>query len=162
MLKFLSRTPVLIFMLIAFLAIGYSFSWVQAGIGEGEILDTITNGEDARARIAVMTEAQRSHHLFGTLVNDMAYPLAYGGFLAGLAYRFGGQRGGLLALPALATVVVDFVENTIQALALTGTADLLAAKTVLTPLKFGLFLLAGLIALGLIIWAVYRRVSKQA
>ncbi len=160
-LKFLSRTPVLIFMLAAFLLIGYSFAWVQAGIGEGPLLDMINSGVEARDRIAAMTDAQRARHLFGTLVNDMVYPLAYGGLLAGLAFRFGGGRGRLLAIPAIATVIVDVTENIVQALALTGTADVLAAKDLLTPLKFGLFILAAMIALGVIIWAVIGRVTKK-
>ena len=162
MLKFLSRTPVLIFMLIAFLAIGYSFQWVQAGIGEGAILDTISNGTEARARIAAMSGAEKQHHLIGTLLNDSLYPLAYGGLFAGLAARFGGSRAQLAAFPALATVVVDFTENTIQALALAGQADMLAAKNILTPLKFGLFISAVLVAAFLILWAVYRRLTRKA
>ena len=38
----------------------------------------------------------------------------------------------------LAGMVADYAENIVQLLALSGRADLLDAKTVLTPLKFAL------------------------
>lgn len=156
MLKFLSRWPVLAVFALATGLIFYSFEWVIEGAG-APLLDMIRNGPDAERHLSAMTEAQRARHLFGTLVNDSLYPLAYGGLLAGLAYRFGASRSSLLVIPAVATVVVDFAENGIQALALAGGPNLLAAKTVITPLKFGLFFLAAFIALCLILLALGRK-----
>ena len=101
-----------------------------------------------------MTEAQRSAHFWITVLLDTAYPLAYGGFFAAMALRFFGRYGPLAALPALATIIVDLTENTVQALALSGAADALDAKSWLTPLKFGLFFLAAAIALIALVIAV--------
>jgi hypothetical protein len=89
--------------------------------------------------------------------------VAYGGFLAGMALRFFGSFGKAAAVPAFATIIVDLTENTVQALALKGSVDVLDAKEWLTPLKFGLFFLAAAIALVALIIAIvnlFRR--KQA
>ena len=71
--------------------------------------------------------------------------------------------GKIAALPAFAASIVDLTENTVQALALSGAADVLDAKDWLTPLKFGLFAAAGLIALlGVIIGIVHLFTNKTA
>ncbi|MEM9939022.1 MAG: hypothetical protein AAF768_09255 [Pseudomonadota bacterium] len=154
---FLTRTPVLIFLFLAMLAIGYSFSSVRAAV-DGPILDMLMTGEAAQARLAELNAEQRRAHFWATVFNDTAYPLAYGGLLAGLALRFGGK---ILAVPAVGAALTDLAENTVQALALSGTADLLAAKSVLTPLKFGLFALAAVIALGLLLRSGWRALQSR-
>ncbi|MEO0550907.1 MAG: hypothetical protein AAFZ91_13390 [Pseudomonadota bacterium] len=154
---FLTRTPVLIFLFLAMLAIGYSFSGVRAAV-DGPILDMLMTGEAAQARLAELNAEQRRAHFWATILNDTAYPLAYGGLLAGLALRFGGKT---LAIPAAGAALTDLAENTVQALALSGTADLLVAKTVLTPLKFGLFALAAVIALGLLLRSGWRALQSR-
>jgi hypothetical protein len=117
----------------------------------------------AREILAGMTAEQRDVHFWVTVLLDTAYPLAYGGFLAGMALRFFGSFGKAAAVPAFATIIVDLTENTVQALALKGSVDVLDAKEWLTPLKFGLFFLAAAIALVALIIAIvnlFRR--KQA
>ena len=148
-LAWLGRTPVLFGLLGLTLVIMLSFREVRAQV-DGVLLDFIWSGAAAQERLAALSGPQRTAHFWATVLNDTAYPLAYGGLLAGIALRFGRGPGPRLALFAAATVAVDFLENTVQALALSGTADLLAAKTLLTPLKFGLSAIPALIAVYLL------------
>lgn len=157
--QFLGRTWVLFALLIATLAIMAAFRPVQAII-DGPMLDFIFTGEAAAARLAELDEAQRRAHFWATVLSDTAYPIAYGGLLIGLVMRFG--RGMYwLAIPALATILLDLAENTVQALALSDTVNLLVAKTILTPLKFGLFAVAALIAIYLIAWAIGAKITDM-
>ncbi len=109
-----------------------------------------------------MNASQKTAHFWVTVLLDTAYPLAYGGFLAGMALRFFGRFGKLAAAPALAVIVLDLTENMVQALGLTGTADVLAAKDWLTPLKFMLIWPAGLIALVALAIAILNMFRKKS
>ena len=100
---------------------------------------------------------QQQAHFWGTVLNDTAYPLAYGGLFAGLVWRFAGDLRRWLVFPALAVIVVDLVENTTQAMALMGNESLIGLKDVLTPAKFGLFFLAAFCVLVSIGRAIARR-----
>lgn len=143
----LRRWPVLLAFFVAMVLTGLSFSPVQQAI-DGQLLDMIWSGDAAKARLAELSSDQRTAHLFGTLINDTLYPLAYAGFFAGLAARFAPPRWQALTLvPAFTAAIVDLCENTVQALALSGTASMLDAKTVLTPLKFGLVAVAILLSI---------------
>lgn len=160
MIAVLKRTPVIWALFVAQLLIGLGFGLFSDAVG-GTLLDTITQGDQARSLVASLTEAQRSAHFWVTVLLDTAYPLAYGGFFAAMALRFYGKSGRLAALPALATIIVDLTENTVQALALSGAADVLDAKDWLTPLKFGLFFVAAAIALVVLIIAVVNLFRKR-
>ncbi|MGB3626737.1 MAG: hypothetical protein WA989_12960 [Henriciella sp.] len=138
-----------------------SFAPVQEAIG-GPLLDMISSGKAARARLAEMSAEQRETHFWATVLNDTAYPLALGGFLAGLAARFGGNLRTFAVIPAFLAVITDLSENASQAVALQGEPAWLAAKTVLTPAKFGFFMLAAFVAVGLMLvsaaqWLLRRR-----
>ena len=160
MTAFLKRTPVLWTLFVAQLVIGALFG-VFAEAAGGTLLDTIRDPQAARDLIAGLTPAQRQAHLWITAGLDTLYPLAYGGFFAGMALRFFGESGKWLSLPAFAVILVDLAENTTQALALTGIADGLGAKAILTPAKFGLFMLAAVIALVALIIAIIRLVRSR-
>lgn len=160
MIAFLKRTPVIWALFVAQLLIGLGFGLFSGAVG-GTLLDTITQGDQARSLVASLTEAQRFAHFWVTVLLDTAYPLAYGGFFAAMALRFFGKFGRLAALPALATIIVDLTENTVQALALSGAADVLDAKDWLTPLKFGLFFFAAAIALVALVIAVVNLFRKR-
>ncbi|MEM1106754.1 MAG: hypothetical protein AAGH87_10220 [Pseudomonadota bacterium] len=159
MLTVLGRTWVLVALLVATLAVGYSFSFVQAAAG-GPLLDTLGSGDAARARLAEMTQAQKTAHFWGTVINDTAYPLAYGGLFAGLIWRFAGALRGWFVWPALAVIVVDLAENAVQAAALSGHGALLGLKDILTPAKFGLFGLAALLVLASFALALARKLRQ--
>lgn len=160
MLNFLSRTWVLVGLFIAMMAIGYSFSFVQTAAG-GSLLDMLGSGAEAKARLAEMSAEQKQAHLWGTVLNDTAYPLAYGGLFAGLVWRFAGTLRRWFVIPSLAVIVVDLAENTTQAMALAGNDSLIGLKDILTPAKFGLFMLAALLVLVSVGLAIARRMRKQ-
>jgi hypothetical protein len=162
MTQFLKRTPVIWTLFVLMIVIGAGFGVFNEAVG-GTYLDMSSSAVQAREIVAGMTAEQRDVHFWVTVLLDTAYPLAYGGFLAGMALRFFGSLGTAAAVPAFATIIVDLTENTVQALALKGSADVLDAKEWLTPLKFGLLFLAAAIALVALIIAIvnlFRR--KQA
>ena len=92
---------------------------------------------------------------------DYFYPLAYGGFFAGMALRFFGKAGPFLALPAFICIPADVVENTVQLFILSGDASLIWLKAIMTPLKLATFIPAALIALIGLGIALYRRFIRK-
>ena len=162
MTQFLTRTPTLCALFILQALIFLGFGPFVDGVG-GSYLDTVMTGEESRTVIAAMSSGQRWTHFWVTLLVDTAYPFAYGAFFAGMALKFFGRFRVLAALPAFAAVIVDLTENMVQLLALSGAADVLDAKDWLTPLKFGLFGVAGVIAvIGFIIGLVHMFTNKSA
>ncbi len=160
-MSLITRTPVLWGLFAAMILIGFGFAAFSPAVG-GQYLDMISDPETARGVLAGMGAGERQAHLWVTLLLDTAYPLSFGLLFAGLAWRFFGTSGRVAAIPGFAVIIADLTENMIQALALSGLADVLAAKAWVTPLKFGLFALAAglaLIALGI---ALYRRFFRQA
>ena len=153
----LSRTPVLIALALTTLALMASFGPVQDAAGT-PLLDFIMTGPEADYHLSNMTAEQKTAHFWGTVLNDTAYPLAYGSLFAGLAFRFGAPKLAY-GLPALSGIILDLAENTVQALALSDTVNLLFLKTVLTPLKFAMVALAAGLALTLMARAVWRKVK---
>lgn len=160
LLNFLGRWPVILVCFVAMILIGMSFAPVQAAIG-GPLLDMIGSGSAAQTRLAEMTTEQREAHFWATVLNDTLYPLAYGGFMAGIAARLAGNLRAFAVIPAFLTVATDFVENTVQAVALQGQPEVLVAKSVLTPAKFGFFALAAILTLVLIFVAAVRWIMRQ-
>ncbi len=160
-MRFLARTPVIWISFVAMLLIGAGFGLCRPVVG-GAFLDMTSDPDTARNIIAAMTGAQRTAHAWVTVLLNTAYPLAYGGFLGGLALRFFGRFGPYAALPALGVVIVDLTENLVQVLALADWADALDAKAWLTPLKFGLFFLAAGIAVIALVIGGINLVRKRA
>ena len=160
MTAFLTRTPVLWGLFVLQLVIGLGFGVFREAAG-GQLLDMQMSGEASRAILAGMTGPQRAAHFWITVLLDTLYPLVYGGFFAGMALRFFGRFGKIAAFPAFAAIVVDLTENTLQALALSGTADVLSAKDWVTPLKYGLVLVAMAIAIIALIIAIVNMIRKK-
>ena len=156
MLNILSRSWVLLGLFIVMMATGYSFVSVQAATG-GELLDMFFSGAEAKARLSEMSADQKRAHLVATLVNDTIYPLATGGLFAGLIWRFAGSIRGWMVIPPLVFIAVDLSENATQALALAGNEALIGLKDILTPAKFGLFLLSAILVLLSFVLAAVRR-----
>lgn len=159
-MNLISRTPVLwaLFVLTILCIPAFQYFAPMAG---GQLLDMLSQPEEVRATLAAMTPEQRSVHFWVTVLLDTLFPLSFGLLFAGMGWRFFGKWGPLAALPGFAVLVVDLTENTIQALALSGTADALDAKAWVTPLKYGLFWFAALVALIAAGIAVYRLVAKK-
>lgn len=141
MMRLLAQTPALLALLLATIAMTIAFALLPGVVG-GPLLDSLLTAEAARDRIAAMSAGQRNAHILITTGLDTAYPIAYGGLLAGLALRFGKAPTALLVLPAAAAMTADYLENIVQALALAGDTTLLPAKSALTPMKFVLVLAA--------------------
>ena len=118
-------------------------------------LDTISDPSEVRLAISSMSPDQRTVHAWITATLDVAYPLAFGALFIGSAYKFYKSFGRLIALPSFILVPVDLLEGVVQVLALTGTADLVDAKAVLTPLKT-ILVVFGITAtaVGFILWFV--------
>ena len=159
-MNLISRTPVLwtLFVLTILCLPAFQYFTPMAG---GQLLDMLSEPEEVRATLAAMTPEQRSVHFWVTVLIDTLFPVSFGLFFAGMGWRFFGKWGQIAALPGFAVMVFDLTENTIQALALSGTADALDAKAWVTPLKYGLFWLAALVALIAAGIAVYRLVTKK-
>ena len=163
MRQWLTKGWVLWTLFILQILIGASFGLIM-GHWDFQLIDSISDPAKASAVIAGLTDMQRTVHIWTTATLDVAYPLAYGGLFAGLALRFLGKAGKWLSLPAFAAIPADVSEGVVQVLALTGTEGVIGAKAILTPLKFGLFMVAALIALLAVIVAIiniFRKPKKE-
>lgn len=129
----------------------------QTGEALGGLLDMAVTGASARHLLAQLTPWERDVHAHATLIYDGLYPLAYGAFFAGLAIRLGGRPARWIAMTMLAGMLADYAENIVQLLALSGRADLLEAKTVLTPVKFAL---TGLAVAGTLVLALRAGLNR--
>ena len=157
-LPVLSRTSVVAISFAAMVLLGGLLR--QTGAALGGMLDLTLTGAEARALLDRLTPWQRDVHAHATLLYDGLYPLAYGAFFAGLAVRLGGAKARWIALVMLGGMVADYAENIVQLLALSGRADWLDAKAVLTPIKFALTGTAVLATLVLAIRATWARVRR--
>lgn len=110
---------------------------VAAGYFGLTLLDAVADPAESRALIEGLTSEQRQAHAWITGTLDVAYPLAYGALFLGAALRFFPRRGARLAIPILIGVPGGYLEGLAQIPALTGQADWLTAKAVLTPVKGG-------------------------
>lgn len=152
------RSTALWALLLLFVGFTLGFGVFRDAAG-GVLLDGLSDLDDILVLLNGMTPSEKSAHFYITLFLDMPYPLIYGCLFAATAIRFSGFS--LLAIPAALVIPVDIAENTIQLLALSGFEDYLAAKQYLTPLKFALFALAGIIAVGAVAYHLFRRVTGR-
>lgn len=154
--KKLSEPKILWISFLATLLITLAFQVIMQQL-DLILLDGISDPMEVKAAIAAMSEYQRHFHAWVTATLDVAYPVAYGALFIGSAYRFFPFKGFPLALPAMACIPVDLAEGVVQVLALTGTADLVGTKAVLTPLKQLLFVCGFLITIaGWMKWSIDR------
>lgn len=146
---------------LAFLALTIGFGvWIQQY--DLQIIDEISDPDQIRTVVAAMTPEQMSAHWWMTLVLDYFYPLAYGAFFAGLALRYFGAAGVWVAIPSMIVVPADIIENTIQLFILSGDFSLIGVKAIATPIKLVSFIVAALIALGALLFALYRRLTSRS
>lgn len=154
---FLSDGRTMVVLLLAVIAISIAFGAVKPLIG-GALLDLISHPQVNIDRLAEMNAAQRHAHIWVTLTLDSLYPIAYGGFLAGVALRFAPRYALAAASPALALMVADIVENMLIVAALLGASDLVHAKAYATHFKWWLFGLAAIMSVALALGALLRHV----
>lgn len=160
-MKWLEDTRVLAALLLLTGLAAFCFGLFRPGVG-GAYLDMLADPEAARALLGTLTPTQRSVHLQVTLVLDTLFPVSFGLLCAGLALRLPGPWRRYASLPAIMAIGLDLAENGVQVLALSGSADLLAAKAWLTPAKFALFGLAATIALVSAIAGLRTRLRRPA
>ena len=134
---------------------------VLAPMVGGQFLDKVSKPEDTRAVFDAMTSSERTVHFWITVLLDTAFPLSFGLFFAGMAWRFFGKLGPYAAIPGFVVLIVDLTENTLQAITLSGAAYVLEPKEWVSPLKMNLFYLAALIALVAAGIALYRVIAKK-
>ncbi|MEO9968324.1 MAG: hypothetical protein ABJG15_00625 [Hyphomonadaceae bacterium] len=160
-LDWLTHTMVICGFFVAMVLVGIGFYFVQQGAGGGPLLDQISNGNDAAIRLAEMSPEHRRVHLRGTVGLDTLYPITYFGFFGGLAARLAGTWRAWALMPAGFTAVFDYIENTVQAMALAGhPPEVLLVKDIVTPLKFGGLMFAVVLMLILVVVALVRRVMR--
>lgn len=159
MASFLTGTRTLWFLFAATLVLSCSFP-LATRYWQLTLLDGIASPADARSLLEGFTPHQKMIHAWITATLDVAYPFAYGGFFAGSALRVFTRHGRYLALPALLVIPTDLIEGIVQILALTGTADYLALKAVVTPAKILLFGIS--LFLTAVAWATWwYRFARQ-
>ncbi|ABI78147.1 hypothetical protein HNE_0956 [Hyphomonas neptunium ATCC 15444] len=159
-MQFLTRAPILWALFLLMILAGAAFQIFAPQVG-GAYLDMVADPGEVRALFEGLSPEQKTAHFWVTVLVDTLFPLSFGLLFAGMALRFFGRWGKLAALPGFAVIIFDLTENTVQALALSGTADALDAKAWLTPLKFGLFWLAAAIALIAALIGIYRLATRR-
>lgn len=159
-MSFIQKPAVLASFFVLMLASIFGFSLWVPHVG-GEMLDTLSSPDEVRALLASMSSEQKQLHLAMTLVLDTIFPLAAGCFFAGVALKFFGRAGIWLAIPALAIIPLDLLENTVQVMALLGNESLLPVKAVVSPVKSSLFLVAVLIALCALVYGVVQKIRNR-
>ena len=156
MRRFLTKSSTLWILAVVQVAIGAGFFFIGDHF-EFSLLDEVYSLDVVQAKLEALSSEQKRIHTITTATLDTMYPLAYGGMFVGLAWRFLGPAGSYAAIPGLAVIPIDLTENSVQILALNGVRDVLVYKSWLTPMKFGLFLTAAIIALIAVGVAVRRK-----
>lgn len=142
----LTNTKTLWALFWATLALTATFGVIMQ-VWQFELIDEMSDPAQIRTHVAEFNDAQKTAHIWMTATIDVAYPLAYGSFFMGMALRFFDRFGFWLALPSLLVIPVDLAEGYVQVMFLSGDDSLLHLKTILTPLKLGLFIPGSIIAL---------------
>ncbi|MEO1405395.1 MAG: hypothetical protein AAFV54_02750 [Pseudomonadota bacterium] len=156
MREWLPKTSTLWGLGLFYLVLTIGFGIVIA-VFDLHIIDEISNPDRVLEVVSSFGPEQRQAHFWMTLILDMPYPLAYGGFYIGLALRFFGRWGPLLALPALITIPADLIENTAQLFILAGQEHFAWIKQYVTPVKLAGFIPASILAIIALGLAVKRR-----
>ena len=141
MFNLIKKRSTLWILIVLTLMLTFSFSYVAEQY-QMSFLDALSDPGEAKALVASFNDEQIRVHTWVTAVLDVLYPLVYGMFFAGVALASFRHFGFFLAIPAFLVIPVDIAEGLVQIYGLRGHIDWLDWKIVLTPLKFGLFLIA--------------------
>ena len=143
----LAHPRILIAMTILVVILTYGFSYFNRLVGD-TYLDTLASSDKVQKTIRLMSPAQRRAHFWITATLDTIYPIAYGGLLIGFAMCMAGRYKRWAIIATFITIVADFLENVVQMLALKGNTTVIAAKALLTPVKY-ISLLFAVVLLGI-------------
>lgn len=122
-----------------------------------QVIDEVFERQQIIDRIAALSPQQIRVHLWVTTTLDAAFPFVYGLFHAGMALRFLGRWGTVVAVLSLACIPVDLIEGFSQVMLLTGHEGFLTIKTVMTPIKLLLFVPGFLATVVAIVIAASRQ-----
>jgi len=159
MREFLTRPKTLWMLFISTLLLTACFVLVQNHWSLA-LLDSVGTEIEINDILGSLSDTQKTVHKWVTLTLDVAYPLVYGGFFAGMALRYFGKFGPFLAIPSLLVILADLTEGIIQVLLLSGNTSVIGLKTVLTPIKFSLFKVCLLLAVIALLMGLYKRFKR--
>lgn len=124
-----------------------------------ELVDGISNPDQARLLVTALTENQRTGHIWFTATIDVLLPFFVALMLVSVTLKHFPKYGRYLAIPPLLAVPIDYFEGVIQLLVLTDTVDLLVFKAYSTPVKIGGYLFGLVVSImGLLKWS-YRKLT---
>jgi len=146
------------FVLMVLCGIGFG---VFSGSYGGVLMDLAMDEEGALATLAGLTPEQKTSHFWVTVLLDSAYPLCYGAFFVGAIARLAREHRVWAIWPSLIGVDCDFVENTVQAMALSGNPDWLWLKDYVAPVKMAALAIGLLLIIGFGIRILIHRNKDQ-
>jgi len=76
-----------------------------------QVIDELFLRQEILNAVAGLDRTQRHVHILTTATLDVLYPFAYGIFQSGMAYRYLGRWGNLLAPLSLICIPVDLLEG---------------------------------------------------
>lgn len=100
------------------------------------LLDMLVERQDVITSLNGMTNSQKAIHIGITTSLDVVYPLAFTAFFIGSVKYCVPLQYKRFALPLLLIVPIDWIEGIVQVMLLTSNMDVIAIKTLLTPVKF--------------------------
>lgn len=134
----LARTSTLIVLVVLTACCAIAFKVFEGDVG-GRYIDLIFGVEALREQLGLMSAAERATHMRMTLTADLLYPLVYTGLIASLLIRLTDGRARTAGISfAVAGALVDYIENGLEVVILSGQDSLVPFKAVMTTLKFGL------------------------
>jgi len=150
-----NRAIVISFVLMVLCGLGFGIFSADYG---GVLLDEAMSEAGALATLADMTTAEKNSHFWITVLLDSAYPFCYGAFFIGAIARLAGEHRVWAIWPNIIGVDCDFVENIVQAMALSGNTDWLWLKDIVAPLKMGALAVGLLLIVG---FGTYRLITRN-
>ena len=153
---YLSSTKAITTSFVLMLLCGLGFGIFADSYG-GVLLDLAMDEEGTLATLAGLTPEQKTGHFWVTVLLDSAYPLCYGAFFVGAIARLAGPHRTWAIWPSLIGVDCDYVENIVQAFALSGNPDWLWLKDIVAPVKMAALAIGVLLILGFGIRALLNR-----
>jgi len=140
-----TRAITISFILMVLCGLGFG---VFSGATGGVLLDQEMTEASTRAALAGMSAAEKTSHFWITVLLDSAYPICYGAFFIGVIARLAGDHRVWAIWPNIIGVGCDYVENTVQAMALSGSTDWLWLKDIVAPTKMAALAVGLLLIIG--------------
>ena len=137
--KFITRKSTIQFTFVLYVISTLLFA-VAMYYWDFQIIDEMHDADEILTHLAMLSSEQKYIHIVLTTTLDVVYPFIYGFFQAGMAYRYLGNLGRWAALLSIFCIPVDLIEGFSQVMLLLGDESFITLKTLVTPIKFGLFI----------------------